>query len=99
MTTYKSTLINHNSGANSVLILVGENRNLWPKPARPADAIKQTFERKYGVKVLSVTQPFGDAEYHIEHTGREASLYRNGRMTIDKVFSDRVTNLEQIKGA
>jgi hypothetical protein len=57
----------------------------------PQEAIKATWERKYGVQIISVTQPYADKDYHIEHSGRMMDWYHDYIKDQRMIYAEDVT--------
>jgi len=84
MPTYKGTLYGYRE-ERITLFFVGPN---------PKKAIEDTFLRRFGAEVLSVTRPY-DSEpniIHVEHTGRQSK----GMKEVETYYSDNIIDWEEV---
>lgn len=87
MYTYKATL-RSTQGCDYSIIMVGDSVQA---------AIKDFFLRKKEVaEILTISEPYKPGEYHIEHSGREITLYKNYGHHPKTIYCDTITEVEKI---
>lgn len=74
MKTYKGSI------GNLSLIITGGDT--------VSECIRETWKRKYNCEVLSITQPYDNTCYHIEHSGRSTTRYHYSTTYVDNCYTD-----------
>ena len=90
--TYKATLKDHSAGGcDFSIIMVGDSI---------LDAIQDYLGRKKEVDIIhSISHPYSQDSYHIEHSGREEDVWdKNAQASIPKkVYCDTIEKIKMIE--
>lgn len=87
MQTYILSIRSNQSGSDYFMIVSGNDIS---------DAICRAWKTRYNATVISISQPYTDNEYVVEHTGRERIKYDQAGQTTETVYIDRIGEIKTI---